>query len=95
LSRFSLPPSSSEYPDSNPHAGFNNNFYFTPPDPHRDGFNDDLNVAYPPGGFNGASPAHHRVPVQYADQGGVSPSSSSYFSGASQDAHKVFGGMGG
>jgi hypothetical protein len=94
LSRFSLSPSSGEYPDSDPHGGFNPNSFFAQPDPHRGGFNADLN-AFPPGGINlnGSSPAHRRVPVHHDDQGRLSPSSSSYFSVAGQDARSPFGGM--
>jgi hypothetical protein len=59
-----------------------------PLDPHRGGFNADLNVAY------GASPAHRHDPLQYAGQGGVAPSSSQYFGDTGQDARNIFGGMG-
>jgi hypothetical protein len=64
LSKFLLYPSSGEYPDSDPHSGFNPNSFFAPPDPHCGGFNTDLN-AFPPGGINlnRSSPAHRRVPV--------------------------------
>jgi hypothetical protein len=44
---------SSEYANSDSHGRFNPNSS-APPDPHRGGFNADLNVAY------GASIAHHR-----------------------------------
>jgi hypothetical protein len=50
LSRFSPSPSSGEYPDNDPHSGFNPNAFFTLLVPHHDGFNTDSNVAY------GASP---------------------------------------
>jgi hypothetical protein len=75
-----------EYPDGDPHGGFNPNSYFTPPDTHR-GFNGDLNT-FPPGGINvnGSSPAHRRVPVGHAGQERMSPSSSAYFGVAGQDA---------
>jgi hypothetical protein len=90
LSRFSLSSSSGEYPDGDPHGGFNPNSFFAPPDPHRDCFNTDLN-AFLSGGINlnGASPIHH------AGQGRLSPSSSSYFGVAGQDACSTFGGIGG
>jgi hypothetical protein len=66
-----------EYPDGNPHGGFNPNSYFAPPDTYRGGFNDDLNT-FPPSGINlnGTSPAHRRIPAGHADQERLSPSSS-------------------
>jgi hypothetical protein len=95
LSRFSLSPSSSEYPDGDPHCGFNPNSYFSPSDTHHGGFNGDLNT-FPPGGvnLNGSSPAHCRVPIGHAGQERLSPSSSADFGVAGQDARTVFGGMG-
>jgi hypothetical protein len=95
LSRFSPSPSSGEYPDGDPHGGFNPNSYFASPGKHCGGFNDDLNT-FPPGGINlnGSSPAHRRVPVAHGGQERLSPSSSAYFGVAGQDAHSVFGGMG-
>jgi hypothetical protein len=64
LSRFSPSPSSGEYPDGDPHGGFNPNSYFAPLDTHHGSFNSDLNT-FPPGGINlnGISPAHRCVPV--------------------------------
>jgi hypothetical protein len=41
LSRFSLSPSSGEYPDGDPHGWFNPNSFFVPPDPHHGSFNAD------------------------------------------------------
>jgi hypothetical protein len=43
--------------------------FFAPPNPHRGGFNIDLNT-FPLGGINlnGSSPAHRRVPVCHAGQ---------------------------
>jgi hypothetical protein len=86
LSRFSPSPSSGEYPDGDPHGGFNPNSFFEPPDPHHGGLNADLNV-FPPDGINlnGSSLAHRRVPVHHADQGRLSPSSSAYFGAAGQE----------
>jgi hypothetical protein len=84
---FSMSPSSDEYIDGDPHGGFNPNSNFAPPDLQRGGFNADPNIAFPSGdiNLNGSSPAHRRVPVHYTGQGGVSPSSSSYFGVAGQD----------
>jgi hypothetical protein len=80
LSRFSLSPSSGEYPEDDPHGGFHPNSFFAPWDPHRGGFNGDLNT-FSSGGINlnGSSPAHRRVPVHHAGQGRLLPSSSAYF----------------
>jgi hypothetical protein len=87
MSRFSPSPSSGEYPDDDPHGGFNPNCFFAPPDPHRGGFNGDLNT-FPPGGINlnGSSPTHRRVPGFHAGQECLSPSSLPYFGVAGQDA---------
>jgi hypothetical protein len=95
LSRFSPSPSSGEYPDGDPHGGFNPKSFFAPPNPHRGGFNDDLNT-FPPGGINlnGSSPAHRRVPVCHAGQERLSPSSSAYFGITGDDACSLFGRMG-
>jgi hypothetical protein len=57
LSRFSPSPLSDEYPDNDPHGGFNPNAFFTLLVPHHGGFNTDSNVAY------GALPAHHHGPL--------------------------------
>jgi hypothetical protein len=68
---------------------------FVPPDPHRGGFNGDLNT-FPPGGINlnVSSLAHRRVLVCHAGQEHLSPSSSIYFGITGQDSRSVFGGMG-
>jgi hypothetical protein len=84
-----------EYLDGDPHGGFNSNSFFAPLDPHRGGFNGDMNT-FPPGdiNLNGSSPAHRRVHVRHAGQERMSPSLSAYFGIAGQDARSVFGGMG-
>jgi hypothetical protein len=53
---------------------------FAPPDPHRGGFNGDLNT-FPPSGINlnVSLLAHRRVLVCHAGQERLSPSSSAYF----------------
>jgi hypothetical protein len=95
LFRFSPSPSLGEYPDGDPHDGFNPNSFFAPPDLHCGSFNGGLNT-FPPGGINlnGSSPAHSHVPVCHAGQERMSPSSSAYFGFTSQDARSVLGEMG-
>jgi hypothetical protein len=68
--------------------------FFAPLDPHHVGFNSDLNT-FPPGGIdlNGSSPAHRHVPICHAGQECLSPSSSTHFGVAGQDARSVFGRM--
>jgi hypothetical protein len=80
ISRFLLSPSSGEYPDGDPHGGFNPNSFFASPDPYRGGFNGDLNT-FPLGdiNLNGSSPAHRRVPVCHTGQECLLPSLSAYF----------------
>jgi hypothetical protein len=65
-----------EYPNGDPHGGFNPNSYFAPPDTHCGDFNGDLNT-FPPSGINlnRTSLAHHFVPVGHAGQERLSPSS--------------------
>jgi hypothetical protein len=48
---------SDEYPDNDPHGGFNPNAFFTLLAPHHDSFYTDLNVTYR------ASPTHGHGPL--------------------------------